>query len=147
MNSSILRDEDVHAVRYHLVHDDRIVPIVFRPVRCGELRCAGRHRRDRLEDVVRLEFRSEALADPLVLVLLDFAQADRMRALLMLKSVKPVEDVPDVSPNHGRCLAMNQDVGVEENPHWMVIKQFISKMFDKNIRELFPLPTLHPLTK
>ena len=117
VDAPVFGDEDVHAVRDDLVHDDRVVPVVLRLVRRGELRCSGRHGRGRLEDVVGLQFRREALADLLVLVLLDFAQADGVRAFLVLELVQPVEDVPDVAPHHGRCLAMNQDVRVEEDPH------------------------------
>ncbi len=74
VDAAILSNKDVYPVRDDFVHDYRIVPVVLRPVRRGELRRTGRHRRGRLEDVVRLEFSRETLTDLLVPVLLDFAQ-------------------------------------------------------------------------
>src|SRR5580704_1716084 len=48
-------------------------------------------------------------------------------AFPMLEPIQPVENIPNVPTHNRRCLAVNQDVRVEEHSHG-AIKQFIAKM-------------------
>ena len=117
-------DEQVHPIREYLVHDDRVIVVVVRAVRSRELLCLWRERSGGLEDVVRLEFGPECVADFLVLVLRDLRDADGMCDLVVPELVQPEEHVPDITPHHGRCLTMNENVRIEQDAH-----DFISRTF------------------
>jgi hypothetical protein len=54
-------------------------------------------------------------------MLFDLSDACRMEAFLMREFVEPKEQSSNIGASHGGCLAMNQNVRIEESLHSFIL--------------------------